>query len=54
MKNKKKLKVKCTWPKFSKKMGKDIDTMLEEGYVFNTYVSIDIDGMKKAFSVDKK
>lgn len=51
--SKKKLKVSCRWPKHSKKTEKAIDTLLSEGYVFNSYVQISVDGSKKGFSLSK-
>jgi hypothetical protein len=50
----KKLKVKFDWPKESNKAKKAIDTLIKEGYTFHTYCTINTDGLKKGFSLEKK
>ena len=49
---KSKVKIKFNWPKESPKAKQAIETLINEGYIFNSFVTISVDGMKKAFRLD--
>ena len=50
----KKSKIKFEWPKESDKTKKAIETLINEGYVFHTSVSVSHEGTKKAFALEKR